>query len=353
MISTKSIVFFYRVFYRSLFTGKITPGKLKALFCNLLAAFFKQSKVKHGPSAIWVEAANFCNLACKGCWVPALSKKLAPKTMEFAEYKRLIDQVHNTLILLVLQMSGESFLNKHIFDMISYAHQKKIIIWISTNGSFQTPEDWGEKIVNSGLDIMYFSISGTTQEEYKKYHRNGNISHVIDNINKVQTAKKKLHSKKPYISFRMLVSEDGVAAAKKAKKLAKTLNVGLDVRDLTVDYIFDGLDDPLKKKISVSSSKDLSGVKNGCPALWIAPAVQSNGDVIPCCLNFFGVPAFGNINEQDLPDIWAGERFTSFRRSILTNRKNMPGCAHCERNALGFKEPFSKRRMSLNITFHK
>lgn len=352
-MSIKSIKFIFHVFRTNIFNGKISLKKLKAIVYNLLLAFLRISRVQYGPSAIWVEAANYCNLSCEGCWVPALSRKLAPKAMGLDEYKKLIDEIRDTLILLVLQMSGESFLNKHILDMIAYANHNKIIVWISTNGSFQTPDDWGEKVVKSGLDIMYFSISGTTQEEYKRYHRDGNISYVIDNIKKIQAAKKRQRSRKPYLSFRMLITRDSPVSKIDAKRLAKNLDMGLDIRYLTVDYIFDGLEDPAKKKISIFSSRQLAGIKNSCPALWIAPAVQSNGEIIPCCLNFFGLPTFGNINERSLVQIWKGEQFNRFRRAILTDRKKISGCAQCERNLLGFKEPLSREKNALYITFRR
>lgn len=353
MISLKSFIFICLVFYRNIFSGKINFTKLKVLIYNLLSSFLKIPKLKYGPSFIWVEASNYCNLACTGCWVPAFSKKMPVKMMGLNEYKKLVDEIQDSVMILVLQMSGESFLNKDIFDMIAYADKKRIIVWISTNGSYKTPDDWGERIVNSGLDMIYFSISGTTQQEYEKYHRKGDLSYIIENIKKIQRAKKRLGSKDPYLSFRMLMTPDSSVSEKDAMRFAKANGVGLDFRYLTMDYIFDGADDPGKKKIKVSSLKNLSEVKNGCPTLWIAVAVQSNGNVLPCCCDYFGVPSFGNINDESLLNIWKGEDLNSFRGSILRNRMNIGSCAHCDVNVFGFKEPFSRKRKVFNITFHE
>lgn len=349
-MSLKSILFFIKIFLRNIHNGKISFKKVKALIFNFLFAILKIPRILYGPQAIWVEAANFCNLYCKACWVPSLSNKLTPKAMHFGMFKGLIDEINDTLIMVMLQMSGESFLNTGILEMMSYAHKKRTIVWISTNGSFLTPDDWGEKIVKTGIDTMYFSISGITQQDYQIYHRKGNLSYVIDNIKKIQNAKKSLNSKTPYLFFRMLIINQTGVSIKKVRKFAKELGVGLHVRYVHLNYVFDGLEDPHKTKIHITCSGRPEKLKNHCLGLWLAPAVQSNGNVLPCCLNQLGVPTFGNVNKIRFDQIWRGEGFNNFRRSMLFDRKNLGGCAYCD-NSIGFKDKFSKENKIIHVSF--
>ncbi len=350
-MDVRSALFFTKLFYRNIFSGKISFKKIRALLVNLLFAKLKITQVKYGPVAMWVEAANFCNLACEGCWVPSLSKKLIPKAMDIEMYKRLVDQISDSAIMIMLQMSGESFLNKNILEMMSYANEKKIIIWTSTNGSFPTPDDWGEKIVKTGIDTLYFSISGINQEDYEKYHRKGNFSYVIDNIKKIQNAKKKLHSKTPYICSRLLITDKSSLSIKNVRKFTKQLGIGLHPRYVRLNYIFEGLDDPNKTRIHVYSSKQPGKIRNHCLGLWLSPAVQSNGAVLPCCLNQLGVPTFGNISESSFDAIWKGEKFNKFRKSMLNSRKGLGGCAYCD-NSIGFRDSFAKEKRLIHVSFY-
>jgi len=88
-------------------------------------------------------------------------------------------------------------------------------------------------------------------------------------------------------------------------------------------YVFDGLDDSGKTRIRISSSKQPDKLKNHCLGLWLAPAVQSNGAVLPCCMNQPGIPIFGNISDVRFDAIWNSAAFNSFRKSMLTNRRTI------------------------------
>lgn len=350
-MSIKSIIFFIKLFARNILNGKVSFKKFKALAGNLLFAFLRIPRVKYGPVAMWVEGANFCNLACDGCWVPALSRKLTPCAMDFTMFKKLVDETSDSMIMIMLQMSGESFLNKHMLEMMSYAHEKKIVVWTSTNGSFSTAADWGERIVGTGIDTLYFSISGTDQQEYEKYHRKGNLSYVLDNILKIQAAKKRLHSKTPYMFARMLITDKNDLSIEKVRKFVKKLGIGLHIRYVRLEYVFDGLDDPSKTRLHVSSPDDPGRISNHCLGLWLAPAVQSDGAVLPCCLNQLGVPTFGNVLRDRFDDIWKGSKFNAFRKQMLTNRRGLGGCAYCPDNSIGFKDKFAEEKRIVQVSF--
>lgn len=351
-MNMKSVVFFTKLFLRNIKNGKLNFLKIKALAKNVVYAVLRKPEVKYGPQALWIEAANFCNLECEGCWVPAISQKMTHRVMDFDLYKKIVDDISDTAILIMLQMSGESFLNKHMLDMMEYAHRKKIIVWTSTNGSFLTSDDWGEKIVQSGIDTLYFSISGTNQQEYEKYHRKGNLEYVIDNIKKIQKAKDKLCSKTPYLVSRILITDDNNLSLQKSRQFCKDLGIGMHVRYVYLEYIFDGLDDPKKNKIKVTSSCEPGKINNHCMGLWLSAAVQSNGIVLPCCLNQLGVPELGDVNRDRFNAIWKNDKFNEFRKAILSNRKTLGGCAYCD-NSVGFRDSFSKERKVIKVNFYQ
>ena len=54
--------------------------------------------------------------------------------MNLDDFKHLIDQAGDHLMLLMLWNQGEPFINRCFTEMVRYAHAKKITTMTSTNG---------------------------------------------------------------------------------------------------------------------------------------------------------------------------------------------------------------------------
>ena len=74
--------------------------------------------------------------------------------MQLQTFTKIIDELHEVLIYLILYFQGEPFLNPSFFDAIRYAHSKKIYTATSTNAHF-LDEQSAQKTVQSGLDRSY------------------------------------------------------------------------------------------------------------------------------------------------------------------------------------------------------
>ncbi len=61
---------------------------------------------------------------------------------------------------------------------------------------------------------------------------------------------------------------------------------------------------------------------NECQYPWTWAVISSNGEVRPCC--FSALPV-GNLNQDDLAEIWNGEVMQQLRLDILADRIN-PVC---------------------------
>lgn len=67
-----------------------------------------------------------------------------------------------------------------------------------------------------------------------------------------------------------------------------------------------------------------------CSRIYNTFNVHSNGNVVPCCLDYDEIIVVGNINEESAIDIWNGKRFNAFRKlheQGLWN--NMKLCKDC------------------------
>ena len=68
-----------------------------------------------------------------------------------------------------------------------------------------------------------------------------------------------------------------------------------------------------------------------CPHLWRAFNTLSNGDVVPCCLDYSDSTPLGNIFRDDPETIWRNPLFEKLRQMHVDGRQSeVPLCANCE-----------------------
>jgi radical SAM protein with 4Fe4S-binding SPASM domain len=63
--------------------------------------------------------------------------------------------------------------------------------------------------------------------------------------------------------------------------------------------------------------------------MWTTAVVTVDGDVVPCCYDKYAGHAMGNINGMTFSEIWSGEKFRSFRESVIKSRSSVDICANC------------------------
>jgi organic radical activating enzyme len=88
------------------------------------------------PFMMMVEPTNFCNLKCPLC--PSGNGEMTRErgNMGIDDFKRLIDDAGDYLVLLMLWNQGEPFINRDLLEMIRYARSKRIPTMTSTNGHY-------------------------------------------------------------------------------------------------------------------------------------------------------------------------------------------------------------------------
>jgi radical SAM protein with 4Fe4S-binding SPASM domain len=69
-----------------------------------------------------------------------------------------------------------------------------------------------------------------------------------------------------------------------------------------------------------------------CHIPWQQMVIDSTGSVSPCC--YWGAyendnPPIGNLNEQDIDEIWNNDRFRQLRRGMASGDLELAGCAKC------------------------
>ncbi|MDD5416927.1 MAG: radical SAM protein [Candidatus Aenigmarchaeota archaeon] len=133
------------------------------------------------PHTLMIEPTNYCNLKCPLCPTGAGRLGRPVQTVDFEEYKKIIDEMGKYIVHLRLFGWGEPLLHKDLFKMVSYAKRKGMFVNFHTNAFFLTKENT-KAMVDSGLDDLNISLDGASQETYSKYRKQGNFQTTIDNI---------------------------------------------------------------------------------------------------------------------------------------------------------------------------
>jgi len=272
--------------------------------------------------------------------------------MEFSLFKKLIDEVGEYTLLMLLWDWGEPFLNPVIYDMIAYAKEWGIKTLSSTNGHLFAREDHAEKLVRSGLDAIIFAVDGISQETYQQYRRGGDLNVVVEGIKKVVATRRALRSQTPFINFRFMVTSDNQHEVQALRDFSRSLEVDmLSLKTLNPhsnlliedgeDFVPDACDYNRFEYDPVTHQR-IRGKVNPCKALWNICSVHWDGNVCPCTYDAYAENALGDLKQTAFKDIWWGEPYRDFRRRFRQNYRDVSLCSEC---SFGFKGGDSDSRV--------
>ena len=288
------------------------------------------------PISLSVEPTTSCNLRCPEC--PSGLRAFTRPTgmMSMDTFTRIIDEQHRRLLYLILYFQGEPYLNKQFFDMIRYAHDKKIYTATSTNGHYLNKEN-AFKTVESGLDRLIISIDGTTQEAYQNYRVGGTLQKVIEGTKQVIEWKRRLKSKTPHIIFQFLVVRQNEHQVEEVKKLAHSLGVDSVALKTAQVYDYENGSSLLPENEQYSRYRKMPDGKyaiknrllNQCWKMWHSSVITWDGRVAPCCFDKDVQHPMGALNGATFRDIWYGSNYRNFRKALLKSRREIDICKNC------------------------
>ena len=266
--------------------------------------------VKNITSLI-IEPTNTCNLRCTFCFVTDGMTRDGG-FMDFNLFKKIIDGC-NDLEHLCMHNWGEPLLHKDIFRMIEYAKNKGVnYVVMNTNGTLLT-DKMINRIVNSKLDIIRFSIDGSA-ETFKRV-RGVELENIEKNIKKLKIIKEK---KRPELKMGVVftVEEDTEGDAEEYINHWKKI----------VDHV------RLQPKLITSPRTEVCPEPFGkdygkLVVLW-------DGRVIPCCVDYNANLMIGNIQNDTIPNLWKSEKLNILREQHLKGEfpDTCANCNECESN---------------------
>ena len=280
-------------------------------------SLFGVVRVRHLPTFVSVEPANFCQLRCPECPVGIASSpnRLSPHLlMPLSIFERVLEQVQSTAHTMQFYFQGEPLLNKQLPEMIAMAHKVGLYTIVSTNAQTLS-RCTAEALVKSGLNRIIVSIDGFSEESYAAYRVGGSL-HEWGWIKK--NYKKLGATHLVFKTAQLYDFEHGhplMPSNERYSRYRKTANG---------TYVH-------KKTHQLFSLPFREGMGIGlCLRLWSGCVITTNGDVLPCCYDKNHRHAYGNITQQSLAELYHSTKAKALRLRVLRHQgEKLEMCKNC------------------------
>lgn len=282
----------------------------------------KKLILKSSPYQIDLEPTNVCNLHCPLCSTGIDAETRDKGFMRLSNFKKLIDEIKDTVLQLSLQNWGESTLVKDFPKMIRYAADSGIFMRLSTNFSVDYDDEYFSEFMTSGLGRLVIDVDGTTQEVYEKYRIGGNLDLVLKNIQRAVKFKKDHNLRYPIIQARMLVMKHNEHQIDDFKNLARELEVDeMELGNIQLNPNTAAEKWLPENKQYVYDTYLGENRTTPCHWPWSGLTINWDGGVSPCPIVDDPQADFGNVIEDGLMNVWNNEYYVSARSEFSPNKQ--------------------------------
>ena len=321
------------------------------------------------PTFDWiqVEVTSACNAACIYCPRTVYRDVWEDRHLPLDAFRKLEPAFAKSRHV-HLQGWGEPLLHPDFFDMVAIAKAAGWWVGTTTNGMLLN-RDRITRTIESGLDIVAFSLAGTT-ERNDVIRKGTSLKKVLEAIQALGRAKKEMGRLTPEIHVAYMLFRSGMGELEALPALLEGLGVSQVVVS-TLDFV---ATDELRKEVVIPATQEEFektrlalehlvevGREKGLSVHYhlISPekrrdvctenvqralCISSDGAVTPCMYRNLRVSGtyydlqgnrvncermvFGNIHEKNVKDIWKQEAYKAFRRSFRKG-EIAPACEKC------------------------
>ncbi|MFH1510282.1 MAG: radical SAM protein, partial [Candidatus Woesearchaeota archaeon] len=163
----------------------------KHLSCTIYSGYMEFRKPHENemavPYFVTINPTSLCNLHCPMCSTPTSRQDIE---LSFEDMKIVVDEVHAIGIKRISFCGGgEPTLHKDFFGILAYAKQKGLVVYLNTNGSFNS--GIADRLVKSGIDFVIFSLDFSDPKKHDGFRgMPGLFDCVVSNIERLKNTTK-------------------------------------------------------------------------------------------------------------------------------------------------------------------
>ncbi len=324
----------------------------------------------HSPRVVFIEVTNHCNLLCQTCPRTFISYEKA-QTLSWDNFLKIAEQFPE-MQRAVLHGIGEPLMNKDLARMIEYLKARHVTVLFNSNATLLT-EEWGRKLIVSGLDEIRCSIDGANPKTYALIRGAPLLHKIVANLKRFTELQRELGVSKPRVSIWMTGMRENIDELPALVRLADQVGVREVYVQRMVYYLdhaiapglmeqghalYDDFDERADHAVSEAeivaralgiTLKASGGMDprssleqrqahdarpwSACLRPWTTAYVTANGNCLPCCISPFATTDYeslkmGNLFENKFVDIWNQDKYRDWRKELLSDKPPAP-CRGC------------------------
>ncbi|MGC2415708.1 MAG: radical SAM protein [Stellaceae bacterium] len=316
------------------------------------------------PVCLYLETTNRCNLFCTTC--PRTFEALEPPgDMSWGLFTAIVDQFPR-IARVVLHGVGEPMMVRNLPRMIRYLKDRGTYVLFNTNGTLLTARK-GRELIDVGLDELRVSLDAAEPVAFKLVRGRDMFVRIIRNLRSFRALQEELGAVTPRVSLWLTGLKETLDQLADFIRLADDLGIAEVYLQRLVYFpegqglarpesaLFDGDDgeearlvrdaEALARRLGINfnasgATDPVSSLQRQdkqpwslCRRPWTLMYFTAHGRSIPCCIAPFSMRGYdsftlGDATQQNLREIWNGERYQDFRRALLSDRPS-PACAGC------------------------
>jgi len=284
-----------------------------------LTAQAKRDLFKNNVTLVELEPHAYCNRTCSFCPNSTLDRLTVKSHLDGSLYERILRDLESIDYRHVLRFArySEPMAHEHIYEMVAQARARlpKAEIDIVTNGDYLNPRAL-ERLRDAGLSVLRISV----------YMRRG-------------------------VRWSVDAARDEIARLGKRIKIdpvwdtatAVTVGAAFPYRGLEIVAFSHDFDETgYDRGQLLADLTDRTYVRRSpCFLVFSNFTVDFNGQVMPCCNLRSDHPQHASFVLDDLSsgrqsifDVYAGQRFTDWRRGLVTVGEKADPCRTCKQKVL-------------------
>lgn len=253
--------------------------------------------------------------------------KREKKVMPWSTILKILDEVAFEVGLICPFLMQEPLLEPRLIPILRNIKQlnDKISTSIFSNMSAMTPSRAIGILKSRALDTIHVSFYAPNEEIYNKFQPPLKYSVTKGNIENFIKFRNKMGLKKPQVNCHYIMmpglAEHYLDFHKQWSGIVDSIGF--------VHYDNWHGDKPDLERDEYWANKSETE-RYPCPRLWNSMTILSNGDVVPCCIDYEALEPMGNVKDKSLHEIWVDDPFQEFRKLHIERKfDDVKLCREC------------------------
>lgn len=289
------------------------------------------------PLSMLIDPANGCTFCPTGN--PEMLKEAGRPigVMKLPLFAKIVDDMAAFPVpvkTVMLYKDGEPLLNNWLPDMIALMKERGVALHVSTTSNAALLNERRAKaLIEAGLDSIRVSVEHVSDEGYRRITQTyGDYRRIVENVAYLHAEKTRRGSP---LQIHAKIVDCGLTDLEKQKFLNDFRPIADHVSiDAIMGWSNTGAADMM---LGLNPTTGIDGVtplkrhRMVCPSPFKTLAINFNGEVSVCCVDWSHDTVVGDVRQDSLVDIWRGERLRAFQLSHLRGqRETLKACRTCQ-----------------------